>query len=245
MPVRVSPLSISPRACRDGTAANGSLPVRDAALDSTQDSGTLRREPSRSVDQDLQHLMKRIALGDRAAFNALVERLWQDAVLYAQQLTHDPDQARDAAQEAFARLWEARGEWSVSGCVRVWLLKTARNIVINDSRRRKTHRESSELLCMEVGRRPTTPLEHTERRQLEAAIQEAVGDLSPRRRESFTLFHLQGLSYREVGEIMGVRPQTAANYVQAALADLRIALVPYYDGIGPPEGISDHHPPSR
>jgi DNA-directed RNA polymerase specialized sigma24 family protein len=40
----------------------------------------------------------------------------------------------------------------------------------------------------------------------------------------FSLFHLQKLSYREISQIMGIRPRSIANHLQAAIADLRSAL---------------------
>ncbi|HWV57975.1 MAG TPA: sigma-70 region 4 domain-containing protein, partial [Longimicrobiales bacterium] len=64
--------------------------------------------------------------------------------------------------------------------------------------------------------------------ELRVAILAAAERLSPRRREAFTLVHIHGLSNREVAEIMDVRPQTVANYLQAAIADLRVALKPFF-----------------
>jgi RNA polymerase sigma factor (sigma-70 family) len=82
-----------------------------------------------------------------------------------------------------------------------------------------------------------TPLEDVEALELRAAIQRAVWKLSARRREAFVLFHLQGLSYREISGIMGVRPQTVANYLQAAVGELRILLSDYM-----PQHLTDEVP---
>ena len=71
---------------------------------------------------------------------------------------------------------------------------------------------------------------------LERAMQRAIDALAPRRREAFTLFHLQNLSYREIAEIMEVQPQSVANHLQAALADLRVALGPVFPALSPPLG---------
>jgi len=160
--------------------------------------------------------------------------LWGGTVRYAQQLTGDLDHAQDVAQVAFTRLWEVRTSISSSASVRVWLLRTTRNLVVNDHRRTQT---SSRWATREADlpkSRPRTPLEETERHELRSAITEAVDGLSPRRRESFTLCHLEGLTYREAAEIMGIRPQSVANHLQAALGELRIALAPHYQSrVGP------------
>src|SRR5437016_4267795 len=57
-----------------------------------------------------------------------------------------------------------------------------------------------------------------------AALDRAIAGLPGRRREAFTLVHVQQLSYREAAEVMGIAPQTVANQVAAALAQLRCQL---------------------
>jgi len=180
------------------------------------------------VTQEPKQLMEAVRLGDRGAFEQLMGALWGGTVRYAQQLTGDLDHAQDVAQVAFTRLWEVRTTIASSASVRVWLLRTTRNLVVNDHRRTQT---SSRWATREADlpkTRPRTPLEETERHELRSAITEAVDSLSPRRKESFTLCHLEGLSYREAAEIMGIRPQSVANYLQAALSELRVALAPFY-----------------
>ena len=56
--------------------------------------------------------------------------------------------------------------------------------------------------------------------------EEAVARLTPRRQEIFRLVRENGLSYREVAEVLDLSPQTVANLMSLALADLRAALGP-------------------
>ena len=168
-------------------------------------------------------LMAKVQQGDAGAFELLVESYWQGTLAYVRHLSGDPERAYEVTQEAFSRLWQKREDWTGSGSVRVWLLRTARNMVFSDRRKWKV-RALGVLKLAHEGRSAPTPLEDVEALELRAAIQRAVWKLSPRRREAFVLFHLQGFSYREISGIMGVRPQTVANYLQAALADLRVLL---------------------
>jgi RNA polymerase sigma-70 factor (ECF subfamily) len=55
----------------------------------------------------------------------------------------------------------------------------------------------------------------------------AVAGLPPKRREVFRLVREEGLSYKEVAEALGLSPQTVANHMSLALADLRATLRPY------------------
>lgn len=180
----------------------------------------------RSQRVDVTSLMDRVRDGDEAAFEQIVELFWARTLAYVKQLCGDSDRAYDVTQETYVRLWEKRQSWTGTGSVRVWLLRTARNLVIGDQRRWQVRVKRTLEIAREL--RPIrTPLEHAEAGDLHTAVRSALQELSSRRREAVTLFHLQGLSYREVSAIMGVRPQTAMNYVQAALADLRRLLAPH------------------
>lgn len=171
--------------------------------------------------------MKRVRDGDVSAFEVVVEHHWSDLRLYTLQLTGDGDLAEDLAQEALARLWSARTNWVIGGSVRVWLLRTAHNEFISQCRQRRIRAEWARQPAGDPSLSIPTPLMDTERTELRSAILEAVADLSPRRREAFTLVHLHGLSYGEAASVMSVREQTVANYLHAALADLRGTLRVY------------------
>jgi RNA polymerase sigma-70 factor (family 1) len=173
---------------------------------------------------DTDRLMQRVSCGDVGAFEEVVGRCWQRTFVFAQYLTHDSDVANDVAQETFARLWERRRKWDPSGSVQSWLFRTARNYIISEVRKEQVREKWVRRSSHEVVDRPPTPLEEVEVRDTLDEIGLAIAALTPRRREAFILFHVQGLSYRESAEVMSVRPQTVANYLQAALEDLRQAL---------------------
>lgn len=181
---------------------------------------------SEGVADDLE-IMMRVGWDDADAFREVMDRYWERTFRYAWHLEEDSDRAYDIAQEAFARLWEKRREWEPVGSVGGWLLRTARNLVIAEQRKRKVRLRWRATASGQSHASPRTPLHETEDSELRQAIQRAVRNLSPRRREVFTLFHLQHLSYQEIAELLDIRPQTIANHLQAAIAELRVALGPF------------------
>jgi RNA polymerase sigma-70 factor, ECF subfamily len=189
----------------------------------------------RVIDQEDIDLMAAVQCGDEDAFERLVEKLWGRTLQYARALTGDRDRAQDVAQEAFARLWKKRSAWVPTGSVRVWLLRTAKNVVLSEQRKANVRWAWVLRVSREDVRSPPTPLQEAERSELRSAILDAVDKLSPRRKEAFVLFHLQGFSYRETAKIMMVREQTVANYLQAAVGDLRIALAPFFPALDRPD----------
>jgi len=187
-------------------------------------------DPSASHERDADDadLMARVQQGDAPAFDQLLAAYWQLARSYAERLLGDRESARDIAQETFVRLWQRRAAWRPYGQIRVWILRTVRNLCFTEHRRSMVRaRWMTSREALHTSHNPE-PAAEAEAAELSAAMSRAIESLSPRRREVFTLFHLEDLSYREISDILGIRPQTVANYLQAALADLRVALRPFF-----------------
>ncbi|MQA92267.1 MAG: sigma-70 family RNA polymerase sigma factor [Gemmatimonas sp.] len=173
---------------------------------------------------DERGIMSAVSAGQVAAFDRLVDLFWASTFRYCKSLGCDEDRADDITQEAFIRLWERRKSWTHEGSVKVWLFQTVRNQVLSERRKWKVRVAWASREGSEEPPHPTTPLQEVENLELRQAVEHSMAILSPRRREAFALVHLQGLSYREVSQIMNVRPQTVANYLTEALVDLRSSL---------------------
>jgi RNA polymerase sigma-70 factor (family 1) len=187
---------------------------------------------------DEAELMTRLRANDASALDELVSMYWRPVVTYARSLLSDWDAAYDIGQEAFVRLWQQRDRWDARGSARVWLFRTVRNLSISEHRKRGVRaRWTIRQAMLQSPQR--TPLQDAEDAELRSAVETAVEQLSPRRREVFTLFHLQNLSYNEVAEVMGIRPQTVANYLQAAIAELRVALQRFFPALSAPADSGD------
>lgn len=176
--------------------------------------------------EERQGLLQRLRDGDAGALDEVLQREWTGLVSYAQRLTDDNDLAEDLAQRAFVRLWQRREALDPAGSVRALLYRTTRNLAIDTLR---TRRNRSRLLGILQRRRrhSETPEDQLGRRELSGAIDAAIAELTPRRREAFRLCRLNGLSQQEAAEVMGLSVQTVANHVSAALKHIRDALAPH------------------
>jgi RNA polymerase sigma-70 factor (ECF subfamily) len=167
-------------------------------------------------------LLERTRTGDQAALGTILERYWAPVARYAASLLDDADAAEDAAQECFVRLWEHRESWTLEGSLRGLLFQIARNLAF-DERRRTQARARAAHVAPEAPP-PRTPADQAEAAELRALLATAVRALPERRREVFLLVRHQGLSHREVAQLLGLSPQTVANHLSLALTDLRVAL---------------------
>ena len=171
-------------------------------------------------------LVERIRGGDAAALDTLMDRYWEPLVSYAGQLLGNWDSAEDVTQEAFVRIWERRETWDAKGSVKALLYRIVRNLALDLRKVREREGERARRVASAVAPVPT-PLDVTSSSELEMAFHAALENLSPRRREVYELVRFRGLSYREVGEILDLAPQTVANHLSAAVALLRERLSPF------------------
>lgn len=139
-------------------------------------------------------------------------------------LVGDLDAAHDVAQATFVRLWLQRSEIPTGVSIAAFIYRTARSYAIDEHRREAIRHRGQVAISRGGSADPLTPLEQAERAELNEAIDKALARLPSRRREAFVLFHFHNLSYNQIAEVMGVRPQVVANYMSAALADLRVTL---------------------
>lgn len=169
-------------------------------------------------------LVRGLRAGDEACLQGLLDAHWAGVVRYAASILADPADAQDAAQEAFVRLWERRESWSIEGSVRGLLYTIARNAALDELRRRDRHAAAAGESAPPTA---PTPVQEAEGEELRRTAAEAVSRLPAQRREVFRLVREHGLTHREVSEVLGLSPQTVANHMSLALADLRRALRPY------------------
>jgi len=184
--------------------------------------------PDLAVDQRPEDadLMHRIQAGHHDALDEALSLYWEPLVRYARGFLGSADAAEDAAQEAFVRLWKHRNDWSANESLRAYLYRILRNHLLNERRAQRVRARWRERMLRRRPRGPATPIENAEYGELNAAVRAALDELSPRRREVFTLARFHGLSYREIAETLDVSPQTVANQMSATLTTLRERLTP-------------------
>jgi RNA polymerase sigma-70 factor (ECF subfamily) len=194
------------------------------------DRQTTARPPN---DQDL---IRRLQSGDEAALEYLVATYWHRLCRFVAGILLQEGGEEDVVQEAFVRLWMRRRKLRLEGSFKAFLFTLARNAAI-DERRRWGRRETlaSSLDPPPPGPSPQAGVEASE---LRAACKVAVSALPPRRREIFRLAREEGLTYREIAEVLGLSQQTVANQMSRALTSLHEALAPfladeYGEGTGP------------
>ncbi|MCZ7595283.1 MAG: sigma-70 family RNA polymerase sigma factor [Hyphomicrobium sp.] len=137
-------------------------------------------------------------------------------------MLRDDAEAEDVAQEAMLRLWRSADGLEVGALgVRPWLRRVVSNLCVDRMRSGKRL-----TVVEEVPERAEPATQHS---QLEAQdtsqrVDAALKALPDRQRTALTLFHYEGLSQIEVGQIMGISDEAVESLLARARRTLKATL---------------------
>ncbi len=173
--------------------------------------------------------------GDEDAFERLVRTYDQSVLRLAVNLLRSPEEARDAYQEAFLKVWRNLHLFRSDCSFHTWLYRIVTNVCLDHLRRRKVRNEESTLIDTPEGTvdriervREEGAASDPERQlwntQLSRRIGAALDALTPRERTVFELRHYEGLRLRAIGEILGTSEDAAKNCLFRATQKMRSSL---------------------
>jgi RNA polymerase sigma-70 factor (ECF subfamily) len=172
-----------------------------------------------------------------AAFEEFVHRYQRRFYRIAMGYMRDHDDALDAVQGAFIRIYRARGRWTPQAQPFTWAYRILVNHCIDLIRKRRV-RDAASLDSPEVGekelmdRTSPSPFQRSAGAQVGAAIRAAVAELPDRQREIFTLRHFEEMSLQEIAEVQGCALGTVKSSLHRAVMTLRERLADLFPGPG-------------
>jgi len=142
----------------------------------------------------------------------------------ARWLMGNPSDAEDVVQEAYLRAL-AGAERRRGGDERAWLLSIVRNACYSSHRRQRV-RQATEFDEAVHGEDTVTasPEERAINRDTSRRVRQAVESLAPEFREVIVLREFEGLSYKEIADVMAVPVGTVMSRLSRARAQLHVAL---------------------
>lgn len=154
---------------------------------------------------ELTALLDRCRQGDALAWEAFVRQFQRRIYSIACGYAANTEEARDLAQDIFVRLYETRGRWAQAESFTPWLVRVARNLCLDELRRKKARPPAHDLQADEMfdladaGPSPDEALEVTRDRQLVWRALSLLGRLS---REIILLKEIQGLTFEEIAAML-------------------------------------------
>jgi RNA polymerase sigma-70 factor, ECF subfamily len=176
-------------------------------------------------------LLARVAAGETEAFRGLVDRHLPTVLAIARRMLRDDAEAEDVAQETMLRLWRnAAGLELGPHGVRPWLRRVASNLCIDRVRARRNVSVVEEVPEQAA---PAGQDRHLAERELGARVDSALQALPERQRLAITLFHYEGMSQIEVGQVLGISDEAVESLLARARRTLKGALREEWRGLMP------------
>ena len=186
------------------------------------------------MGQDDQALIQRCQAGDVAAFEPLVEKYRQRVWRIAYQIVRDREEAWDVSQEAFIRAYQSLASFRGQSAFYTWLFRIVVNLATDRVRQRAargrafgTERvpdtEWDGALSDDATARPD---EEAARREQRRRLARTLQELPPNFRTIIVLSDVEGLSYREIAEVLNIPVGTVMSRLHNARKRFRELLKP-------------------
>lgn len=159
-------------------------------------------------------LMRRLAVGDQAAFAVLLDRHAATVLNVLYRIVLSRDDAEDLCQEVFEKLWHQAGQWQDWAKLSTWLFRVASNLAINHRQRFQQRHIVDEGLAIQLSDEaqsvPSQPGLEGELRHRQQGIASALSALPENQRAAMVFRYYQGLAVKEIAEIMAIGPKAVA-----------------------------------
>lgn len=181
-----------------------------------------------SSDEDL---VDRCRKGDQAAFRELAERYYQKVFMVALGILSHREDAQEVAQEAFFKAYTNIRRFHGRSSFYTWIYRIAVNLSLDVQRRRKRNpieqTEAEDPIEGEADRPNSEPYNDLSSQKLRGEIFQAIEGLNPEHRAVITLRVLEGLSYKEIGRVLGCPEGTVMSRLHYARKQLQEKLAPW------------------
>ncbi|KAB2888946.1 MAG: RNA polymerase sigma factor [Kofleriaceae bacterium] len=192
---------------------------------------------TQEADEDL---MVRYQQGEVRAFEILLGRHRKSVFNFILRYVGDKETAEDLLQETFMRVIKGADAYKRQAKFTTWLYTIARNLCVDQTRRRKHRRHASLDAPMAADDDSGTLLDvlpssemasdrKSVNKQLYQRLQGAIGALSEEQREVFLMREFLDMPFKQIADVVGVPENTVKSRMRYALEKLRLDLDEYKD----------------
>jgi len=174
-------------------------------------------------------LVQRCQGGDQQAWAEIVRQFSRRIYNLAYRFTSSHGAAEDLTQEVFIRVYRSLDQYDSSlGDLSNWLMRLARNLIIDDYRKRqRTPTDSGDDLADHEYRLRTSldsPHRALERQERRLQVLAAINKLSPDLRECVILRDIEELTYQEIVELLQIPEGTVKSRINRGRIELAKVL---------------------
>ncbi len=179
-------------------------------------------------------LMTSFAAGSEEAFEELVQRYAAKITNFIRRQVSDFATAEEIAQDTFVAVYRKKHTFNPEYSFSAWFYKIAINFCRMHFRRKKSslptvsmeesQQEGGSSLQAALVHKGLGPLDDLSHKDTEEKVQRAIGELPTKHRLVFTLSFYEGMTYQEIGLLLGCSPGTVASRKHTAVKKLASKL---------------------
>ena len=188
------------------------------------------------MDPDAERML-RVKRGDREAFTELVDKFKQPVLNLVYRTVHDLTEAEDLTQHVFLQVYKSAHRYEVAAKFSTWLFTIARNLCLNEIRRRSRHpADSLDETAPDQDDQPLRQIEDRKVRsapeallhsELEDKIEEALATLPENQRTAIMLCRQEDFSYEDIAAVLGCSVSATKSLIHRGREALKHLLKPY------------------
>lgn len=171
--------------------------------------------------------------GDVDAYEALVKEYEKNVYNLALRMTGNSEDAADMSQEAFIKAYNSLGAFRGESKFSVWLYRIVSNVCLDflRSKNRKptvslsTENDDGEEVELDIADESQSPEYLLDRSLTRDAVRRGLSSLPPEHREILLLREIQGLSYEEIADVLGIEAGTVKSRIFRARKKLCTFLI--------------------
>ena len=189
-----------------------------------------------SIDAQEAMFVLRLQANEDAAYDELVRTYHSSLFHVAYRMVGDAGDAADVVQEIFVKVFRNIGSFRGDSSLKTWIFRIGFSEILNRLRWwRRRYRSSTVSLDesvadsfpMQVADEHPSPLQALESKERDQSIQEALKKLTSDQRSILVLRDIEGFSYNEIADVLGVSTGTVKSRLARARADMKKSLMRY------------------
>ncbi|MDX1653136.1 MAG: RNA polymerase sigma factor [Brumimicrobium sp.] len=180
--------------------------------------------------QEDEQLMRLVAKGDQLAFNEIYQRYASRLCYYfTRKLKHDKEKGEDFVHDLFAKIIDRPELFDPERKFKTWIYSVANNMCINEYKKMAVRSNTSGGLTSDlpVSSGNTSVIDQVEENNFSSDLERELAAMDEKHSSVFCLRHIDGLSVKEVAEVLEINEGTVKSRLFYAMKKIAEALNEY------------------
>lgn len=185
-----------------------------------------KKESASSGEYSESEIIAKVRSGDVKIFESLFREYYYSLSRFTASITRSSSAAEDLVQDIFLKIWQNREEWNPQGTIKTYLYRASKNQALNYLKHLSIVNNWAEISKDSLVNSSVNPEDEIIRKELLTSVSDAVNKLPEKCKMIFLLHRHEGLSYREISEVLNISISTIETQMGRALKKIREIMFP-------------------